>query len=642
MFSLRCSVLAACLLLTSLATLAAERISSPDGRLAAIVEIGSDGATYRIERTGQPVLQSSRLGLVRDDADFSQELRLDSVSAPEAVEDRYELLTSKRRLHHYRATRRVFSLRNPAGQTLQIVFQVSDDGVAFRYRFPETDATVHRLREETSSFNFLPGTLAWLQPIAVARSGWGETNPSYEEIYAREIAVGSPSPTGAGWVYPALFRSKDTWLLVSETGLDRNYAGTRLTNEWRSTEYRVSFPDPLEHFQNGPVNPQSTLPWQTPWRLIVVGDLKTLVESTLGTDLADKPAAGATVPGPGPGKASWSWPLLGDPQTNYEIQKRFIDYAADMGWRYTLIDSMWDVQIGDTKMKALCDYARDKGVSILVWYNSAGDWNSAPQSPRGLLLAHESRMREFARVKAFGAVGLKVDFLPGDGQSAIAYYHDILRDAAAAGLLMNFHGSTLPRGWQRTYPNLMTMEAVRGLEFVTFDQKNAEDEPTHAAMLPFTRNVFDPMDFTPVVLDRINNIERRTSSAFELALSVLFTSGITHYAEIPEGMAKAPGYVREFMKHVPSVWDEVTFLDGLPGQYVVIARRSGKQWYIAGINAEREPRILKLTLPIRGGTLITDGTGGNLSFRQEAVRIDAGRAFDLTLVPRGGFVLSGE
>jgi hypothetical protein len=643
MFSLHRDTFAACLLLLScLPAFAAERIRSPDGQLAAVVEFGGDGATYRIERNGQPVLQQSRLGLVREDADFSRRLQLVTVSAPETVEDRYELLTSKRRLNHYRATRRVFSVRNPAGQKLDVVFQVSNDGVAFRYRFPETDATVRRLREETSSFNFLPGTLAWLQPVAVAKSGWGETNPSYEEIYAREIAVGSPSPTGAGWVYPALFRSRDTWLLVSETGLDRNYAGTRLRNDWRSTEYRVSFPDPLEHFQNGPVNPQSTLPWRTPWRLIVVGDLKTIVESTLGADLADKPAAGATVPGPGPGKASWSWPLLGDPQTNYATQKRFIDYAADMGWRYTLIDSMWDVQIGDAKMKELCDYARGKGVSVLVWYNSAGDWNSAPQSPRGFLLTHESRMREFARVKAFGAVGLKVDFLPGDGQSAIAYYHDILQDAAQAGLLMNFHGSTLPRGWQRTYPNLMTMEAVRGLEFVTFEQKNAEDEPAHAAMLPFTRNVFDPMDFTPVVLDRINNIERRTTSAFELALSVLFTSGITHYAEIPEGMAKTPDYVREFMKHVPSIWDEVKFLDGFPGQYVVLARRSGTRWHIAGINAERDPRTVKLTLPIRSGELIADGAGGNLSFRQQEVRIDAGRTFDVTLAPRGGFVLVGE
>ena len=203
---------------------------------------------------------------------------------------------------------------------------------------------------------------------------------------------------------------------------------------------------------------------------------------------------------------------------------------------------------------------------ILVWYNSAGDWNLAPQTPRNLMLTHESRVREFERLKAMGVAGLKIDFFGGDGQSVIAYYRDILDDAAPYGFLMNFHGATLPRGWHRTYPFLMTTEAVRGLEFVTFAQKNAEDEPTHAAMLPFTRNVFDPMDFTPMVLDRISRIERRTSSAFELALSVLFTSGIQHYAEIPEGMAKAPQYVRDFLRQVPSVWDDVRFVDGFPGE----------------------------------------------------------------------------
>ena len=225
----------------------------------------------------------------------------------------------------------------------------------------------------------------------------------------------------------------------------------------------------------------------------------------------------------------------------------------------------------------------------------------------------------------------------------IQYYQDILDDAARFGLLMNFHGATLPRGWHRTYPNLMTMEAVRGLEFITFEQKNAEDGPTHMTMLPFTRNVFDPMDFTPVVLDRINNIERRSSSAFELATAVLFTSGIQHYAEIPEGMARAPRYVREFMKRVPSIWDDVKFLAGEPGKFVVLARRSGKQWYVAGINGERTSRDVTLNLASlgikQGATAITDGEGGNLSFREQRVELDAKQQAKLNLRPRGGFVM---
>lgn len=617
-------------------------LSSPDNRLQVTFHLTGQGEPgYSIRLGGSEVLEDSRLGLVRNDADFTRSLRLVSVSPVEPVHDEYELLTSKRRLNRYAANRRVFQLELPQGQRIEIQFQVSDGGVAFRYVFPEVDSRIYDIRSEASSFNFPAGTKAWLQPVAVAKSGWSSTNPSYEELYLRDIEVGTPSPTGAGWVYPALFRTDDTWLLISETGLTRNYCGTRLISTWRSTEYTVGFPDALEHFQHGPVAPRGALPWTTPWRIVSIGDLETIVESTLGTDLATKPLSSARVPDSGPGKASWSWPLLGDGQTVYETQERFVDYAADMGWRYTLVDALWDRQIGYERLGELVDYARAKDVLILVWYNSAGDWNSTFQTPRDLMLSRESRLREFARLKDIGVAGLKVDFFGGDGQSVMHYYQDILEDAAEFGFAMNFHGATLPRGWHRTYPNLMTMEAVRGMEFVTFEQRNAEDEPTHAAMLPFTRNVFDPMDFTPMVLDRIRNIERRTSSAFELALSILFTSGIQHYAEIPGGVAKAPDYVREFLKHVPSVWDDLAFLDGYPGRYVVLARRSQDRWYIAGINAESEPRTVTIDLGTLGasdGTLIADGDGGNLSFRRERLQSADPQRTTITMQPRGGFV----
>ena len=623
------------------------RVPSPNGRLVVEFNLTAEGAPrYAIQLDGRPVLRDSRLGLVRDDADFSNRLRLTSASPTEALSDRYEILTAKRRVNSYRANRKVFHLQTTSGRKIDITFQVSNDGVAFRYFFPDTNPKVHRLTEEVSSFHFLPGTRAWLQPIAVAKTGWKESNPSYEEFYEKDIPVGTKSPTGAGWVYPALFRSGDTWLLVSETGLLRNYCGTRLRSESPDGEYSIGFPDPREGLPNGPVNPQSKLPWVTPWRIIAVGSLKTIVESTLGVDLAE-PARRPADSSINPGKASWSWPLLGDDQTNYEVQKRFIDYAAEMGWSYCLIDALWDKQIGYEKIKELVDYARSKGVRILLWYNSAGNWNSTPQTPRDMMLTHESRVREFEKLKAMGVAGLKIDFFGGDGQSMISYYLDIIEDASDYGFVLNFHGATLPRGWQRTYPHLMTMEAIKGLEFVTFEQKNADEEPTHASMLPFTRNVYDPMDFTPMVLDRINRIERRTTSAFELALSVLFTSGIQHYAEIPEGMAKAPNYVKDFLKRVPSVWNDTKFIDGYPGKFAVIARQGDGRWYVAGINGDVTERKLNFNLneiPIRGsGQLITDGEGGNLSFRQSTVQLSPNRKFEVTLKPHGGFVwFSGE
>lgn len=625
----------------------AARVTSPSGQLAVEFSLDGEGVPrYAVTLGGRPVLRPSRLGLVRDDADFSKGLRLVSASPVERVRDRYEILTAKRRLNDYRANRRVFRLRTADGRPLEIIFQVSDDGLAFRYRFPDRSGRVRRIKEELTSFHFTSDTRAWLQPMSVAKSGWEQVNPSYEEYYEKGIPVGTPSPTGAGWVYPALFRSGGVWLLVSEAGLGRNYCGTRLRSESPGGEYRVGFPDPRENIPGGAVNPESTLPWQTPWRVVVVGSLRTIAESTLGISLADRPAVRVPAAAVRPGKASWSWPLLGDAQTNYDVQKRFIDYAAEMNWRYCLIDALWDKQIGYERVKELIDYARAKQVRILLWYNSAGSWNTSPQTPRNLLLTRESRRREFQRLKAMGVAGLKIDFFGGDGQSMIAYYHDLLEETAPYGFLINFHGATLPRGWHRTYPHLMTMEGVRGLEFVTFEQQNADQGPSHAAMLPFTRNVFDPMDFTPVVLDRINRIERRTTSAFELATSVLFTSGIQHYAEIPEGMAKAPDYVRDFMKRVPSVWDDVRFFDGEPGRFVVLARRGEGRWYVAGINGEAAERKLSIPVGELGAsgtaTLIADGDGGNLSFRRETVNLAAVKQLDLTLPARGGFILVTE
>jgi hypothetical protein len=625
-------------------------VASPDGRIMVRVAVASGQATYSVSLDGREILQKSRLGVVRDDADFSQGIDVTAnystrAGKLEKVEDRYELVNGKRRQNVYRANRRVFELKAPSGARMDVEFQVSNDGFAFRYVFPDKDDKIHKISRETSSFNFLAGTRGFLQPIAPPRAGWNETNPSYEEYYERDIPVGQPAPLGGGWVFPALFKSAgDTWLLVSETGLRRNYCGSRLLAARRSSEYFIDFPDSLETSDGGAVTPESTLPWITPWRLVAIGSLKTIAESTLGTDLADPPAKGVKLQADLPGKASWSWPLLGDDQTTVKVQKRFIDFAAEMGWQYTLVDAGWDRLIGYDGLKELVEYARPKGVKILIWYNSAGEWNTTPQTPRDRMLA-PVRLAEMQKIKALGIAGVKVDFFAGDAQSTIAYYHDIIADAARVGLSVNFHGATLPRGWQRTYPNLMSMEAVRGMEYNTFEQINAERGPTHAAMLPFTRNAFDPMDFTPVVLDRIPRIERRSSAAFELATAVLFTSGIQHYAEIPSGMSKAPPYVREFMKRVPAIWDDVKYVDGFPGEYVVLARRAGRTWYVAGINASREPRkvkidrkeLLGLTKP---GTIITDGID-YLGFKTEPFPLEKDVSpEEVTMRPNGGFVIT--
>lgn len=616
-------------------------IKSPDGALEVLFEMDADGApSYSVFYKNQEALMSSRLGVKMEDADLSNALTLTAADKPERVTDAYTMSHGKKKEYSYEANKRVFHLANPEGLKMDIVFQVSNDGAAFRYFFPDESAEIKKINAEVTSFRFPPSAKAWMQPKANAKSGWARTNPSYEENYLMDIPVGTVSPNEAGWVFPALFNTGDAWILLSETGLDRNYCGSNLRQHSPGGEYTIGFPQDAEVSHGGELNPQSKTPWYSPWRLIAVGDLGTIVESTLGTDLA-LPAIDGDFSWVKPGRASWSWVLLKDDMTNYTVQKQFIDYAADMGWEYCLVDALWDTQIGDKKLAELAQYAKDKNVGILLWYNSAGDWNDAYQTPKNLMLTHESRMKEFKRIKEMGVAGVKVDFFGGDGQSVINYYLDILNDAAAAGVMVNFHGCTLPRGWQRAYPNLMTMEAIKGMEFVTFEQPNADQQPSHCAVIPFTRNVFDPMDFTPTAFSELYNINRVTSNAFELALPALFLSGIQHYAETADGMKAAPEYVRQAMKDIPVAWDESRFVDGYPGKFVVIARRSGDNWFVAGINGEDSARNYNLKLPFiqkSEGFVITDGDDDR-SFVQNEIQLDENKTIEGALKPRGGFLM---
>ena len=589
---------------------AATVLTSPDRHIAVEVRVTAEHTLeYGVRRDGQPVILPSRLGLQLEGTELSNGLQLAATSRVMPVRDSYELAAGKKRHIDYRANEQVVTVRNAAGQAMDVVFRVSNDGVAFRYRVREPGLPIKKFVAEATSFRFDASAKAWLQPMSVAQTGWSNTNPSYEEHYRREIAVGTPSPLPSGWVFPALFRTGATWVALSEAGLDGSWHASRLQADSSGGIYRLGQPMAAEVIPGGALLAESRGELSSPWRLIALGSMRTVMESTLGTDLA-APAVAFDAALAKPGHASWSWALLKDDATVFAVQKKFIDYAAEMHWDYTLVDADWDRKIGYDKLGELAAYAASKGIGLLAWYNSSGDWNTTPYTPKSRLLTHEQRMAEFARLRAMGVKGIKVDFFGGDGKSMIAYYIDILNDAAQAGLLVNFHGATLPRGWARTWPNLMTVEAVRGLEFTTFTQEDQDAVPAHAAMLPFTRNLFDPMDFTPMVFGDIPNIRRATRNGFELAESVLFLSGIQHFAETPEGMAGVPGYVKSFLQDLPRSWDEMRFVDGYPGRYAVIARKSGDSWYLAGFNGGDTDLALDLDLGfLRGlrGQLITDG-----------------------------------
>jgi len=614
-------------------------ISSPDKKIA--VKCNTSKAFYNISYNGKIVLRDSRLGVVREDEDFSKNLQLVKISSAVTVKDNYHLIIAKKSNITYTAIKRVIEMKVASGKKMNIIFQVSNDGVAFRYEFPEKSTDIKKITNEATSFHFNDSTKAWLQPKTEAQSGWEHSNPSYEAHYMMDIPAGTPSPGKNGWVYPALFQYKNVWILLTEAALGRIYCGTGLHQDSPDNEYHINFPQPPEKFTNGALNPESTLPWKTPWRIIVIGSLKTIAESTLGTDLA-LPAKKMDASFIKPGKASWSWILKKDDSTVFSVQKKYIDYAADMKWQYCLIDANWDTMIGYDSVKILSDYAAQKKIGLLLWYNSAGAWNTVKYHPKDKLLTHESRVKEFAKLQSMGIKGIKADFFAGDGQSMINYYQDILEDAATYHLLVNFHGATLPRGWQRTYPNLMTTEAIYGYEMITFNQKDADQEPAHSVMSAFARNAFDPMDFTPMCLYRIPRIKRVTTAAFELATSVIFLSGIQHYAESPEGMTLVPAYIKTFLQNIPSSWDGVKFLDGHPGKLYVVARRAGNKWYVAGINGENTEKELKLDLSFiksKKGTIISAGNDNEEpSFNSKIFNIPSSGEMNIIIKGNDGFV----
>ena len=617
-------------------------VSSPDGHIEVRISSTKEQTwQYSIQHNGQTIIYSSSLGLIRDDEDFHAGLFLVDVSPVQKISDRYSLFTGKKKLAGYQANKRVLHLKSSKGNRMDVIFQVSNDGVAFRYHFPGRENATRFILEEKTGFQFDSLAKAFLQPMSVAKSGWERTNPAYEEHYRKNIAVGTPAPHEAGWVFPALFQTGDHWILISEAGLDSNYCGSRLQAISTGGNYRIGFPGEKEVIGDGNRLPRSRGSQYSPWRILALGSLKTIVESTLGTDLA-APALNFDRSFIRPGISSWSWIMSKDDSIVYSEQKKYIDFAADMNWAYCLVDAAWDRKIGYEKIKELAQYAAGKNVGLLLWYNSAGDWNTVRYTPKDKLLTQKDRIAEFSRIRAMGIKGVKIDFFGGDGQSVIRYYHEILKDAADQKLMVNFHGATLPRGWHRTYPHLLTTEAVRGFEMVTFNQQDADAEASHVAMLPFTRNAFDPMDFTPMNLYRIpTRVKRKTTPAFELATTILLLSGIQHLAESPDGMSRMPEFIKDFLRKLPVQWDEVKYLDGYPGKFAVIARRSGNQWYLAGINGDDVEKSIDLDLtPFKQkkALIITDGDAPP-TMKKETIAIPANKHLALTMKSQGGFVM---
>jgi hypothetical protein len=617
-----------------------ESVASPDGRLVVTVSDEGGMPTYSVKYDGVPFLWRSPLGLKTDIGDFTQGVRLAGWLKEGPVTDDYSIPTIKKSSVHYEANRAVFSFVKDGKELMDVIFQVSANDIAFRYRInpPKPDTKVCVITDEATGYVFREGTTSFLSPMMGPMSGFARTTPSYETDYRADEPLGK-NGDGHGYVFPALFRNgNDGWILLSETGVNGTYCGGRLIGN-ADGSYRLAFPMPEEIGGNGTSTVGLAIPGCTPWRTITVApDLKPIVETTIAWDVVEPQYEASQVYEPSRG--SWSWILKMDSNTTYPVQLQYIDFSAAMGWETILVDALWDTQIGRENMEKLAAYAKEKGVRLFVWYNSNGYWNDAPQGPRNIMNRSVTRRQEMAWLQKLGVKGIKVDFFGSDKQVMLQLYEDILVDANDFGLQCVFHGCTLPRGWERMYPNFASAEAVVASENLYFGQYRCDREAFSATLHPFIRNTVAAMDFGGSTLNKIYNpfndlnrrgSIRRTSDVFALATAVLFQSYVQHFAMTPENLTDAPAWAVDFMKEVPTKWDDVKFIDGYPGQYVVLARRAGNKWYYVGINASPESRTVEVELPAGDYTLYGDTVE---PATVKAARKLHGKKAPLTLEPR--------
>lgn len=616
---MRYLIIASLLLFVNSWTLATE-IISPNAEVKVVLESEDQSqpqfkVQYLTGGEAVDILPISKLGLKTNKHDFSK-LTLVSESPVSMVHDDYQMIHGKRKHCENAATEKTFRFKNPEGACIDIVFRAYNDGVAFRYILSEYSDSLYSITEELTELTVPKGVKRWAQPY----------NSGYEDFYPLATRGGRQR----GWGFPALFNiESDTFLLITEADISHNNYGSLLFNKDDVDTYFVSMPsDAGSHF---------TIPWQSPWRVLIIGQLSDIVESTLVTDVS-RPCALADTSWIKPGPASWIYWAHNHGTKDYQILVKYVDLAVEMGWPYTLIDWEWDQMGNGGNIEDIVKYAHSKGVKPLMWYNSGTSWMDP--TPNDRMNTAQRRAKEFAWLSKIGVYGVKVDFFPGDQQKTMNHYISILEDAARYKIMVNFHGATLPRGWNRTYPNMMTVEGVYGAEWYNNRPTLTDKAAAHNATLPYTRNVVGPMDYTPVTFTDSQH-KHITSYGHELALAVVFESALQHFADRPSGYQNLPEEPKDFLKNVPVAWDDTKLIDGYPGEKVIIARKKDDMWYIGGINGTDQPKTLAVTFDFLGDgnyqlQLIKDGSDDK-SFKTETMLVKKGQTIEVPSLARGGF-----
>ncbi|WP_276816104.1 glycoside hydrolase family 97 protein [Segatella maculosa] len=633
-------------------------VCSPDGKLMLTISKEGGRPSYTVSYDGVEVLRPSALGLTADYGDFTQGMKL--VKATEKrIQVSYDMTRTKRAHVSYGANQLTLDMVNAKGFPLQITFNVANNDVAYRYTLLRPKSGTPRcavIRSEASGFNLPDETRTFLTPQIQPMTGWERTKPSYEEEYRPDARLADKSAFGVGYTFPCLYRipngKADTWLLISETGTE-DYPGCRLSEYEPGKGYHVAYPQPGENNGVGSEYAAVPLPWSTPWRTITVGhSLQPIVESTVPYDVVGpRYEAKAEYK---PGRYTWSWILWMDESCNYDDQVRFIDVASKMGYEYILVDALWDKQIGYDRIEQLSRYAQSKGVGLMLWYNSNGTANDAPQGPRNVMNNPISRKRDMAWMQRIGVKAIKVDFFGGDKQQTLQLYRDILSDANDYGLQVIFHGCTLPRGWERMYPNFVASEAALASENVYFTDYHAKREAFELTMYPFTRNAVAAFDWGGVLMNRYmskdnkSRHQRFTGDIFEMATAITNQTSVNCVALTPDVLATLPAFEIEWLIQLPTAWSDLRFLGGYPGKFFAVARQTtAGKWYAAAINADPKPLTLTLDLPMFAGKVVkvyADGPKkkGSLwltpGMKQQKVRRN-GRLM-VTVQPNGGVIVN--
>ncbi len=631
------------------------QVSSPDGHI--VLTLYNDGgrAEYDIVYDNHQMLTRSRLGFKSDLGDFSQNLTLQEVERT-GLDWNVEMNRVKASASQGGANGVVANYENADGRRFQVEFVVTNNDVAFRYIIPrpkENNPKCAVIYEETSSFNFPTQTTTFLCPQINPMTGWERTKPSYEEDYTADAPLTTKSRFGEGYTFPCLFRvGDDGWVLVSETGVTSAYCASHLSDYDAQTGYTIAFPMKGEGNGYGSEFAAVPLRAETPWRTITLGNsLKPIVETTIVYDLVDPLYEPTTKYQPG--RYTWSWLIWQDESINYDDQVQFIDLAAKMGFEYCLVDNWWDERIGRERIEELSNYAQARGVHLMLWYNSNGFYNDAPQTPRDCMSSAIARDKEMQWLQRIGVKGIKVDFFGSDKQETMRLYEDILYDANRYGLQVIFHGCTIPRGWERMYPNYVASEAALASENVMFSEFHAKNEGFELTMHPFSRNALGAFDWGGIIMNRYMSRDnksrhrRYTTDTFEMASGIVLQTSVNCVAMQPNNLDELKDFQLDFLRQLPTTWDETRFIDGYPTKYVVLARRHGDKWYVAGLNGTDKAMTLNLNLPMFAGQTVycyndQPVAKGSLFAEPEmkTVKVDKQGRIRITLQPLGGIILT--